>query len=57
MGAIDGRGGTPRRLAGGTGRCQDLAVRTRVNGRTVQDGNTSSMIFGVAQTIAFLSRS
>ena len=34
---------------------QALAVRTRVNGETVQDGNTASMIFGVAETIAFLS--
>ncbi len=35
---------------------QALAVRTRVNGETVQDGNTASMIFPVAETIAFLSR-
>jgi acylpyruvate hydrolase len=35
---------------------QSLAVRTRVNGETVQDGNTASMIFGVAETIAFLSQ-
>jgi acylpyruvate hydrolase len=35
---------------------QALAVRARVNGETVQDGNTASMIFGVAETIAFLSR-
>jgi 2-keto-4-pentenoate hydratase/2-oxohepta-3-ene-1,7-dioic acid hydratase in catechol pathway len=35
---------------------QNLAIRTRVNGETVQDGNTASMIFGVADTIAFLSR-
>ena len=34
---------------------QALGVRTRVNGETVQDGNTASMIFGVAETIAFLS--
>jgi acylpyruvate hydrolase len=38
------------------GDLQSLAVRTRVNGETVQDGNTASMIFGVAETIAFLSR-
>jgi 2-keto-4-pentenoate hydratase/2-oxohepta-3-ene-1,7-dioic acid hydratase in catechol pathway len=37
------------------GDLQDLAVRTRVNGETVQDGSTASMIFGVAETIAFLS--
>ncbi len=34
---------------------QRLAVRTRVNGRTVQDGNTADMIFPVAETIAWLS--
>ena len=38
------------------GDLQDLGVRTRVNGETVQDGNTASMIFGVAETIAFLSQ-
>ncbi|MBV9817911.1 MAG: fumarylacetoacetate hydrolase family protein [Solirubrobacterales bacterium] len=35
---------------------QALRVRTRVNGETVQDGNTAEMIFSVAETIAFLSR-
>jgi 2-keto-4-pentenoate hydratase/2-oxohepta-3-ene-1,7-dioic acid hydratase in catechol pathway len=35
---------------------QMLAVRTRVNGETVQEGTTASMIFPVAETIAFLSR-
>ncbi|MFI7386219.1 fumarylacetoacetate hydrolase family protein [Streptomyces sp. NPDC049813] len=35
---------------------QDLAVRARVNGRTVQDGSTKEMIFGVAEVIAYLSR-
>ncbi len=35
---------------------QQLGLRTRVNGVTVQDGTTSNMIFGVADTIAFLSR-
>ena len=35
---------------------QSLALETRVNGETVQDGNTASMIFGVAETVAFLSR-
>jgi 2-keto-4-pentenoate hydratase/2-oxohepta-3-ene-1,7-dioic acid hydratase in catechol pathway len=38
------------------GDLQALALRTRVNGETVQDGTTASMIFGVAETIAFLSR-
>jgi acylpyruvate hydrolase len=32
-----------------------IAVRTRVIGQLVQDGTTASMIFGVAETIAFLS--
>jgi 2-keto-4-pentenoate hydratase/2-oxohepta-3-ene-1,7-dioic acid hydratase in catechol pathway len=35
---------------------QALPLRTRVNGTTVQDGNTADMIFGVADTIAFLSQ-
>ena len=34
---------------------QDLGLRTRVNGKTVQDGSTSKMIFGVRETVAFLS--
>lgn len=38
------------------GDVQSLALRTVVNGEVVQDGNTASMIFGVAETIAFLSR-
>jgi acylpyruvate hydrolase len=38
------------------GDLSSLAVRTRVNGETVQDGNTASMIFGVAETIAFVSQ-
>jgi 2-keto-4-pentenoate hydratase/2-oxohepta-3-ene-1,7-dioic acid hydratase in catechol pathway len=33
-----------------------LYVRTRVNGKLVQDGTTADMIFGVAETIAWLSR-
>jgi len=35
---------------------QWLALRTRVNGETVQDGNSSSMAFGVSEIIAFLSQ-
>lgn len=35
---------------------QDLAISCRVNGRTLQDSNTSEMIFGVAEVIAYLSR-
>jgi 2-keto-4-pentenoate hydratase/2-oxohepta-3-ene-1,7-dioic acid hydratase in catechol pathway len=38
------------------GDLQDLAVRTRVNGELLQDGNTRDMIFGVAETVAWLSR-
>jgi len=34
----------------------DLAVRTRIDGELVQDGSTKDMIFPVAQTIAWLSR-
>jgi 2-keto-4-pentenoate hydratase/2-oxohepta-3-ene-1,7-dioic acid hydratase in catechol pathway len=36
---------------------QRLSLRTRVNGEIVQDSNTAEMIFGVAQLIAFCSRS
>ena len=32
-----------------------LAVRARLNGRLMQDGNTADMIFSVARTIAILS--
>jgi 2-keto-4-pentenoate hydratase/2-oxohepta-3-ene-1,7-dioic acid hydratase in catechol pathway len=35
---------------------QRLALRTRVNGELLQQGNTSDQIFGVADTIAWLSR-
>jgi len=35
---------------------QSLAVRCRVNGETMQDGNTGQMLFSVAQLIAELSR-
>jgi 2-keto-4-pentenoate hydratase/2-oxohepta-3-ene-1,7-dioic acid hydratase in catechol pathway len=35
---------------------QDLRIRARVNGETLQDGTTADMIFGVAATIAHLSR-
>src|SRR5208283_2029243 len=34
---------------------QTLQILTRVNGITLQNGNTRDMIFSVAQTIAFLS--
>jgi 2-keto-4-pentenoate hydratase/2-oxohepta-3-ene-1,7-dioic acid hydratase in catechol pathway len=36
---------------------QTLALRTKVNGKVLQDSNTSEMIFGVRELIAFLSRS
>jgi acylpyruvate hydrolase len=35
---------------------QALPIRARVNGETLQDGTTADMIFGVAETIAFLSQ-
>jgi 2-keto-4-pentenoate hydratase/2-oxohepta-3-ene-1,7-dioic acid hydratase in catechol pathway len=35
---------------------QNLAIKCRVNGETLQDSNTSEMIFGVAQLIAYCSR-
>ncbi|KAK4157836.1 Fumarylacetoacetase-like protein [Chaetomidium leptoderma] len=35
---------------------QALAIRTRVNGNTVQESSTADMVFGVAKTIAFLSQ-
>jgi 2-keto-4-pentenoate hydratase/2-oxohepta-3-ene-1,7-dioic acid hydratase in catechol pathway len=38
------------------GNLQELGLRTRVNGVLVQDGTTASMIFGVAETIEFLSQ-
>jgi 5-carboxymethyl-2-hydroxymuconate isomerase len=36
---------------------QALGLRTRVNGETVQDSNTSEMVFGVAELLSFCSRS
>jgi len=36
---------------------QNLKLITRVNGETVQDSNTSEMIFGVAELISFCSHS
>jgi 2-keto-4-pentenoate hydratase/2-oxohepta-3-ene-1,7-dioic acid hydratase in catechol pathway len=38
------------------GDVQDLALATRLNGRTVQDGQTTEMIFTVAEVVAFLTR-
>jgi 2-keto-4-pentenoate hydratase/2-oxohepta-3-ene-1,7-dioic acid hydratase in catechol pathway len=36
---------------------QALALRTRVNGETVQDSTTAEMVFGVAELLAFCSQS
>ena len=33
-----------------------LALRTRINGKTVQEGNTANLIFSVSTAIAWLSR-
>jgi len=38
------------------GDLQDLGVKTRVNGATVQNGTTASMIFGIAELIEFLTK-
>jgi 2-keto-4-pentenoate hydratase/2-oxohepta-3-ene-1,7-dioic acid hydratase in catechol pathway len=38
------------------GDIQDLALQTRVNGEVVQRGATADQIFGVAATVAWLSR-
>ncbi len=38
------------------GDLQDLSLKTRVNGHTVQNGTTSQMIFGIAELIEFLTR-
>ena len=34
---------------------QDLQIRSRVNGKSMQDSNTSHMIFGVAELISYIS--
>jgi 5-carboxymethyl-2-hydroxymuconate isomerase len=34
---------------------QDLAVRTRLNGETLQDSSTREMVFSVAELIAFIT--
>ena len=36
---------------------QSLALRTRVNGELMQDSSTAEMLFGVAELLAFCSRS
>jgi 2,4-didehydro-3-deoxy-L-rhamnonate hydrolase len=35
---------------------QALAIRAILNGQTVQDSNTSNMVFGVAEVIAYVTR-
>jgi len=35
---------------------QALSIRCRLNGRVVQESNTSAMIFGVAELVSFISR-
>jgi len=35
---------------------QNLRITCRLNGETVQDSNTSMMIFGIPETISFISR-
>ena len=35
---------------------QDLSIKLRLNGGTMQDSNTNQMIFGVADLVEFLSR-
>jgi 2-keto-4-pentenoate hydratase/2-oxohepta-3-ene-1,7-dioic acid hydratase in catechol pathway len=34
----------------------NLSLRTRVNGETLQDGTTANLIFGPAELVAWLSR-
>ncbi len=34
----------------------DLGLRTRINGEVLQEGSTANLIFGVADTVAWLSR-
>lgn len=35
---------------------QNLSIKLRLNGQTMQDSNTNQMIFGVAELVEFLSR-
>jgi 2-keto-4-pentenoate hydratase/2-oxohepta-3-ene-1,7-dioic acid hydratase in catechol pathway len=39
------------------GDVQSLGLRTRVNGEVLQDSSTAEMVFGVAELLAFCSRS
>lgn len=36
---------------------QQLSIKLRLNGETMQDSNTNQMVFGVAELVEFLSRS
>lgn len=36
---------------------QNLRIRLRLNGQTVQDSSTAQLIFGIAELVSFLSRS
>ncbi len=38
------------------GDVQDLALRTRIDGELLQEGSTGAMIFGVAESVSWLSR-
>src|SRR5262249_6556586 len=38
------------------GDLESLALRTRINGETLQQGTTASLIFGPAELVAWLSR-
>ncbi|KAK3300839.1 uncharacterized protein B0H64DRAFT_421834 [Chaetomium fimeti] len=51
-----GGGGSGGGAGGGIVDPQALAIRTRVNGLVVQESTTADMVFGVARTVAFLSR-
>jgi 2-keto-4-pentenoate hydratase/2-oxohepta-3-ene-1,7-dioic acid hydratase in catechol pathway len=35
---------------------QDLAMYCRVNGQTMQDGSTRTMVYGVAHLVSYLSQ-
>ncbi len=35
---------------------ENLAIQTRLNGKVVQESNTNHMIFGIPETIAFISK-
>ena len=51
-GSGSGSGGSGKEKSEGKG----LGIGTKVNGREMQRGKTGDMIFGVRETVAFLSR-